>query len=247
MKETIKEPVQTGRGLEDISHYFLSEKEEKEPQPKDEAGVARKSLFLLGVSSKEGRAVLASNLACEWSLNHKEVELIEEEARLANAHFLLGESSGLIALASWKGGWAWDSGKAEWRIWNIGLEGTLKIISDSTIAPIVIVVLEEGTKNLIQAYAEIRKALSVRPDAVFYAVRYSNQPAEKSQQAFDFFQRTARKFLNIEIRDGGQMVKDLHLAKSILRRYPIVLFSEEGIPAKTTLKNLAQTLTHGRS
>lgn len=247
MEETIKKQVPSSRGLEDISHYFLSEKEEKEPQEKSETCVARKNLFLLGASSKEGGAVLASNLACEWGLHEKEVELIEEEARLVNAHFLLGESSGLISLTPWKGGWAWDSGKAECRIWNIGLEGTLKMISDSTISPVLIVVLEEETKKLIQAYSEIRKVLSVRPDASFYAVRYSNQPHEKSQNVFDFFQRTARKFLNIEMCDGGQVVKDVHLAKSILRRTPIVLFSEEGIPAKNTLKNLARTLIHGRS
>ena len=247
MEETMKEQVPTSRGLEDISHYFLSDKEEQEPPQKAESVVVRKNLFLLGASSKEGRAVLASNLACEWGLNNKEVELIEEESRPANAHFLLGESSELVSLTPWKEGWVWDGGKAEWRVWNIGLEGALKMITDQTVSPICVLLLEEETKKLIQAYGEMRKVLSVRPDAVFYAVRYSNQTAEKSQNIFDFFQRTARKFLNIEIRDGGQIVKDVNLAKSILRRTPIVLFSEEGIATKNTLKNLAQTLTHKRS
>lgn len=253
----MKEQAQAGRGLEDISHYFLTEK--KDSTESNQEAVAssqevvnsenKRNLFLLGSSSKEGRAVLASNLACEWSLNHKAGELIEEEKHLRSSHFFIegaapeiGQDQGTITLTQWQSHLNPASVTGEWNLWNLSLESTQKIVAEIFDRPICLVVLEEGRHKLLQAYSEVRKILTLRPEALFYAVRYSNKPAEKTKGILEFFQKTARKFLNIEIRDGGQIVKDVDLAKSILRRKPIVLFSEEKIASKEALKNLAKQL-----
>ncbi len=255
------------RGLEDISHYFLTEEKEASVETVDSPPVqstsnpssssaVKKNLFILGSDSKEGRAVLASNLACEWSLQHKEVELIEEEKDIHNSHFFVGgvstengnairlrlNGSGSIELTKWDNKTNLFLGKKEWVVWNVGMESISKLVGQFDQVPTFVVLLEDDRKKMMQAYLDVRRVLAFQPASQFHAIRYSNHSEKETRSSIGFFQQIARKFLNIEVADGGQITKDLFLAKSILRRYPVVLFPEEHISAKNVLKQFARTL-----
>lgn len=256
----MKEQVPAGRGLEDISHYFLTEKKEAVPESEPaqpervKQETAIKNIFIIGSESSEARAVLASNIACEWSLNRKEVELIESHSQIQNSHFFMGglsdnngdathfnlKDAGSISLTRWEPNSNLFAGKGEWVVWNVNLEATLNLLSGFDESPLFLAVLENDRSKLIQTYIQMKAVLRQNPDARFIAVRYSNRQEKETHLFYEFFQKICRQFLNIELFDGGYVLKDISLAKSILRRIPVVLAIEDNIPAKDSLKKLAQ-------
>lgn len=264
------EKKRPGRGLADISHYFITEKpappSSPEPQPvsfEPETPPARpsKHFFLIGSRSAEARALVACNLACEWSRRDCRVEVVEGESKIPNSHFLMGslfpengegKTNGhslwvrldgvrSIELSLWNGGVETRQGQGKQVLWNGPFPSLLKELSRADGTPQILLILEPDRSKLMEAYLELRQAASLRPDARFVALVYSRGSKESAQPVYSFFQEMALKYLQVPVRNAGELRWDLVLAKSILARLPAVLQPEES-GAKETLRTLAITL-----
>lgn len=275
----MKEQTHSGRGLEDISHYFITEKEEgssenksfetteekpvessevsvqaEDPAEADSSSGPLGQFYLLGSDSKEARSVLISNLACVLSLDRKPVQIIETENQIPSVSYLLGnvvsdngENSSLsgsapieLAAQQQKNETSCFAGK--WGLWNLSSAENIQSATSAEESPRYVILLEPETKKLIQAYLELKQALLQRPDSIVYAVVYAAASEKNPGSVTAFFQKVARQYLNIEIRDGGIIQKDLNLAKSILSRTPLVLFSDQNNPIKKTIQELSEKL-----
>ena len=240
-----------GRGLESVSHLFLSRRPEpvqhgspphEEPSPHDARaetpGVPTPFLFVASGSDVIGKSVVACNVALELARRGHTTALVDADRSMPTCRLLMGDLleaepgpqppsvGGLDRLAMFDAtDEAVAAGPWDYVVVNAPAGPQPSNGSPSAMARVLLVVSPEPNE-LIRGYALVKRIAGWHPGVQLGIVvsGVTNEPA--ARVLFDQFLDVLGRRLNVLPAYCGCLLEDEGVSRSVLQRVPAVLGPE---------------------
>ncbi len=237
-----------GRGLESVSHLFLSRhdpspseapSEQEAPAPAVEPGVPVPYLFVTSGSDVIGRAVVACNVALELARRGHATAVVDADASQPNLRLLMGallESAARparVAVDESHELALFDSLEAAGRVekaWDYVVVNAPSALFAAAPPPVaaarVLLVVSPDARELIRGYALVKRTTRWHSRLQLGIVVSGVDAADAARALFDQFLDLLGRRLNVLPAYCGYLAEHEAIGRSVLRRTPAVLGSE---------------------
>jgi len=253
----MKERPKLGRGIEDVSSYFLSPDRHRSRQPDISSTAAEtRSIGVCHPDSRLIQSCLVTNLALE--LAKRQLSVIVQDflpPGEASIRTLMGTivtqdeqapDQALIRLYGlpeimivqagpgqvWKGAGPVPAtlDREGSRRWNhvINMGNDLDFLNSSDAASDYVLITQTGDKSLLKAYAYLKTMHARNSQSRLHLVMDDAPTPEDAVRLFNRFNGFIKRHLGIDVEFMGNLIQDETLQRSIVERRPLVLARDRG-------------------